>query len=201
MAAAATAPKEDKKVEASGSVGKDGKDDGSKSSVKDETFLYCVNLVRTEKDDSVRRGAVVKAVTLCSPYPFYHILKQLLVVCLDAVYKHGVEVISRIFEVINTSMPRSCMPPVDWHARTLMRCRASLKFSSGAPLSLSSAKSTSTPNNKPTSVATGGSDIGPSEQSFHIEWPTNLMLSNNLPLGKAKVPRVTTTTKTSLARG
>ncbi len=36
-------------------------------------FLYCMNIVRTKHDASARRGAVVKALAVCSPLPFVQV--------------------------------------------------------------------------------------------------------------------------------
>lgn len=41
----------------------------------DEYFLYGVNLCKTKYDTSVRRGAIVKAIAVFSPYHFVEILK------------------------------------------------------------------------------------------------------------------------------
>ena len=46
------------------------------SSDDSELFLYGLNLCRTKYDSTVRRGAIVKSMTLFSPYHFIEILKK-----------------------------------------------------------------------------------------------------------------------------
>lgn len=36
-------------------------------------LLYALNLVRTKMDSTVRRGAIVKALCICTPYRFFHV--------------------------------------------------------------------------------------------------------------------------------
>lgn len=55
--------------------------DNSDSSNGDSRFLYCLNLVFNQKDNTVKRGAIVKAMAVASPYPFIHILKVCMYVC------------------------------------------------------------------------------------------------------------------------
>ena len=84
-------------------------------------FLYCLNLVRTRKDSTVKRGAVVKAVALCSPYPFFGALKRFLVCCLDAVFEQGVTVLPLLFAAVNSAVLLKDMPPVLSHHRAIIR--------------------------------------------------------------------------------
>ncbi|KAH9462259.1 hypothetical protein Pst134EB_033315 [Puccinia striiformis f. sp. tritici] len=41
----------------------------------DHKLLYVISLVRTKKDTSVRRGAICKAMAVCSYYPYIQIFK------------------------------------------------------------------------------------------------------------------------------
>ena len=106
---------------------------------KEAPFLYCYNLVRTKKDSSVDRGAVVKAIALCSPYPFIHCMQRLLTCCLDAVYEHQqhnktthrsgatssedsyMTLLSSLFTSINRAVLLPQMPPRSPHYRSLLR--------------------------------------------------------------------------------
>jgi hypothetical protein len=42
---------------------------------QERPFLYCLNLVRNQKDETVRRGAVVRAIAICTRHQFMHIFK------------------------------------------------------------------------------------------------------------------------------
>jgi len=79
----------------------------------EKSFLYCLNRVTNLKDDSVRRGAVVKALALCSTNHYIHVYKPLLVLALDVILKspeREVEVLKELYTALNgvdlTRMPR-----------------------------------------------------------------------------------------------
>ena len=93
------------------------------STVSDATlpFLYCLNLVRTKKDNTVTRGAVVKAIAICSPYPFFGAFKRLLTCMLDAIFKQGIDILPALFRSMNQSIPLHQMPPSYPHQRSLLR--------------------------------------------------------------------------------
>lgn len=64
----------------------DGFDDDDYDSTDDEAediegppLVYVLNLVNTKQDKTVKRGAVVKAMAICTRHPFLHIYK----VCWD----------------------------------------------------------------------------------------------------------------------
>lgn len=50
----------------------------NRKSDDNDPFLYCLSIVQTKYDTSARRGAIVKAVALCSKYHFYFCFKDLL---------------------------------------------------------------------------------------------------------------------------
>lgn len=76
----------------------------------DQGYLCCLNLVRTKMDSTVRRGAVVKAIAICTPCRYYHIFKPALHLALDKYYETpSVDVLARLHEVIN-SMDVSSIP-------------------------------------------------------------------------------------------
>lgn len=52
----------------------------------EDELLVCLNLVRTRKDASVRRGAVVKALAICSQYRFVHAFRKVMGTTLDAIF-------------------------------------------------------------------------------------------------------------------
>lgn len=78
-------------------------------------FLHCLNLVRTKLDASVRRGAVVKAIAVCSRFPFVHIFKPMLSRALHEYFlaasaADGRALLERLYNALNAvdicSMPR-----------------------------------------------------------------------------------------------
>eukprot|EP00164_Ancoracysta_twista_P004242 GFYU01005716.1.p1 GENE.GFYU01005716.1~~GFYU01005716.1.p1 ORF type:complete len:710 (-),score=142.81 GFYU01005716.1:76-2205(-) len=76
-------------------------------------FLYCLNLVRTKKDKSVRRGAIVKSMAICTQHQTFHVFKPILVLALekyfDAGGDEGMTVLSYLYNTIN-AMDISTMP-------------------------------------------------------------------------------------------
>jgi hypothetical protein len=60
----------------------DNEDDGDESSTESEPeggegppLIYVLNLVNTKHDKTVKRGAIVKAMAICTRHPFLHIYK------------------------------------------------------------------------------------------------------------------------------
>lgn len=49
-------------------------------------LVYVLNLVNTKQDKTVKRGAIVKAMAICTRHPFLHIYK---VSCQPGVWHHG----------------------------------------------------------------------------------------------------------------
>ena len=45
------------------------------SSSDESPFLYCLNLIHCKKDGSAKRGATIRAISVCSTYSFIHIFK------------------------------------------------------------------------------------------------------------------------------
>ncbi|EGO29734.1 hypothetical protein SERLADRAFT_365750 [Serpula lacrymans var. lacrymans S7.9] len=65
-------------------------------------LLYVLNLVRTKHDKSVRRGAVVKAMAICTRHPFIQIFKPVLLLALDDYFSHpSQDCLARLFDAIN----------------------------------------------------------------------------------------------------
>ena len=67
-------------------------------------FLYCCNVVRTRLDSSLRRGADVRALTLCSRWPFVDVVRAELYTALDACLTPDADaaaIIARLFTALN----------------------------------------------------------------------------------------------------
>lgn len=68
-----------------------------------EDLVYVLNLVRTKHDNSVRRGALVKAISIGLHHPFIHIFKPLLLLALDEYFElQSRDVLARLYESLNT---------------------------------------------------------------------------------------------------
>ncbi|KAI1473515.1 spindle pole body interacting protein [Daldinia eschscholtzii] len=84
-------------------------------------LIYVLNLVYTRHDKSVKRGAVVKAMAICTRHPFLHIYKPLLLLALEEYYKSPVpETLALLYEAVN-SMDLSLMPKLNLLERHLLQ--------------------------------------------------------------------------------
>ncbi|OAX42604.1 spindle pole body interacting protein [Rhizopogon vinicolor AM-OR11-026] len=101
-------------------------------------LLYVLNLVRTKHDKSVRRGAVVKAMAICTRHPFIQIFKPVLLLALDDYFANpSQECLARLFDAIN-SMDISAAPALTRYEKLIMRASErkdifAEKFSTNAP--------------------------------------------------------------------
>lgn len=84
-------------------------------------LLYVLNLVRTKHDKTVRRGAVVKAMAICTRHPFIQIFKPVLLMALDDYFADpSQECLARLFDAIN-SMDMSGAPTLSRYEKLVMR--------------------------------------------------------------------------------
>ena len=88
-------------------------------------YLCMLNLVRTKKDSTVARGAVVKALALVTRHRFYQIFKPLLMLSLDQYFdaktpQDQVRVLANLYHTIN-NMPLQDMPQISPLQRRLTR--------------------------------------------------------------------------------
>ncbi|KAK9414116.1 putative Protein mesA [Seiridium unicorne] len=102
-------------------------------------LVYVLNLVNTKHDKSVKRGAIVKAMAICTRHPFLHIYKvslghmiirtmtlnanmekPLLLLALEEYFKSPVpETLSMLYDAVN-SMDLSLMPKLSLLERNLL---------------------------------------------------------------------------------
>ncbi|KAG0224302.1 hypothetical protein BGW42_005198 [Actinomortierella wolfii] len=69
----------------------------------DGALLYVLNLVRTNHDASVRRGAAVKAMAICTTHQYLHVYKPLLLLALENYFNNpSVEVLKTLYEAVNS---------------------------------------------------------------------------------------------------
>lgn len=85
------------------------------------SMLWCLNHVSNRRDKTVRRGAQVKALAVCSRFQFIHVWKPLLLLAVDRLYSLSTglgeysesprEQCKYLFEALN-ALPVSSLPPV-----------------------------------------------------------------------------------------
>ncbi|KAJ2767353.1 hypothetical protein IWQ57_003983, partial [Coemansia nantahalensis] len=84
-------------------------------------LLHVLNLVRTKHDKEVRRGAIVKAMAVCTRHRFIHIYQAILMLALENYYRVStVDTLAELFKSVN-EMDLSCMPQLSRHETTILR--------------------------------------------------------------------------------
>lgn len=82
--------------------------------------LYVLNLVNTKFDKDLKRGAVVKAMCIVTPHPFFHVFKPLLILALDDYFKvPSIECLQNLFNAIN-SIDLSRIPQLNFYERLIL---------------------------------------------------------------------------------
>ncbi|EMD35474.1 hypothetical protein CERSUDRAFT_116221 [Gelatoporia subvermispora B] len=88
---------------------------------EEQELLYVLNLVRTKLDKTARRGAVVKAMAICTRHPFIQIFKPVLLMALDDYFQNpSQDCLARLFDAVN-SMDISMAPALSRHEKLIMR--------------------------------------------------------------------------------
>lgn len=73
-------------------------------------LVYVLNLVNTKQDNTVKRGAIVKAMAICTRHSFLHIYKPLLLLALEEYFRHPViETLASLYNSLN-AMDLSLLP-------------------------------------------------------------------------------------------
>ncbi|GAA5868799.1 hypothetical protein JCM1840_005123 [Sporobolomyces johnsonii] len=88
---------------------------------RDDRLLYVMSLVRTKKDASVRRGALVKALAVATRNPYIQIYKPILLLALEDYFSTpSIAVLARLYTAIN-SMETPTLPFLTLNERTILR--------------------------------------------------------------------------------
>ncbi|KAI9500693.1 docking domain of Afi1 for Arf3 in vesicle trafficking-domain-containing protein [Coemansia spiralis] len=96
-------------------------DESGKISEGGPPLLYVLNLVRTKHDKEVRRGAIVKAMAVCTRHRFIHIYQATLMLALENYYRAPTEdTLAELYKSAN-QMDLSCMPRLSRHEITILR--------------------------------------------------------------------------------
>ncbi|CAG8953335.1 hypothetical protein HYFRA_00003546 [Hymenoscyphus fraxineus] len=84
-------------------------------------LIYVLNLVNTKQDPTAKRGAVVKAMAICTRHPFLHIYKPLLLLALEEYFKSPYPAtLALLYDAVNT-MDLSLMPRLSVLERYLLQ--------------------------------------------------------------------------------
>ncbi|KAG7553659.1 hypothetical protein FFLO_02944 [Filobasidium floriforme] len=84
-------------------------------------LLFVLNCVRMKEDKSVRRGAMVKALAICTTKPYIQIYKPLLLLALEEYYQSSSpQVLAKLFDSLNNVSLRGC-PTLSRAERIILR--------------------------------------------------------------------------------
>ncbi|KAL3481178.1 docking domain of Afi1 for Arf3 in vesicle trafficking-domain-containing protein [Aspergillus californicus] len=84
-------------------------------------LMYVLNLVNTKQDNTVKRGAVVKAMAICTRHSFLHIYKPILLLALEDYFKSPYpETLESLYNAVN-SMDLSLMPKLNMLERQILQ--------------------------------------------------------------------------------
>ncbi|KAJ2864463.1 hypothetical protein GGH94_002915 [Coemansia aciculifera] len=96
-------------------------DESGKVAADGLPLLYVLNLVRTKHDKEVRRGAIVKAMAVCTRHRFIHIYQAILMLALENYYRAPTEdTLAELYKSAN-QMDLACMPQLSRHETTILR--------------------------------------------------------------------------------
>ncbi|KAA8908636.1 docking domain of Afi1 for Arf3 in vesicle trafficking-domain-containing protein [Sphaerosporella brunnea] len=83
-------------------------------------LIYVLNLVITKHDKGAKRGAICKAMAICTRHSFLHIYKPLLLFALEDYFKNpSVDILKKLFTSVN-SMDLSAMPRLSIFERQIL---------------------------------------------------------------------------------
>ncbi|KAB8070276.1 docking domain of Afi1 for Arf3 in vesicle trafficking-domain-containing protein [Aspergillus leporis] len=84
-------------------------------------LMYVLNLVNTKQDHTVKRGAVVKAMAICTRHSFLHIYKPLLLLALEDYFKNPyLETLASLYNAVN-AMDLSLLPKLSLLERQILQ--------------------------------------------------------------------------------
>lgn len=111
------AVQEGRQVEADPESDSEDDDDDSET----PPLMYVLNLVNTKKEATVKRGAVVKAMAICTRHSFLHIYKPLLLLALEDYMKSpNLDTLELLYNALN-SMDASLMPKLSLQERHILQ--------------------------------------------------------------------------------
>lgn len=123
----------EEQAEGGAEVGEDGLS-GGEEDVSDESesddepanldgppLVYVLNLVNTKQDNTVKRGAIVKAMAICTRHSFLHIYKPLLILALEQYFvSPTIDTLASLYNAVN-SMDLSLMPRLSFYEKFILQ--------------------------------------------------------------------------------
>lgn len=101
--------------------GSDGDSSEDEEGGEGPPLMYVLNLVNTKQDNTVRRGAVVKAMAICTRHSFLHIYKPLLLLALEDYFKSPFpETLASLYDAVN-AMDLSLIPKLSILERHILQ--------------------------------------------------------------------------------
>ena len=95
--------------------------DDDDDSLDGPPLVYVLNLVNTKQDNTVKRGAVVKAMAVCTRHSFLHIYKPLLLLALQQYFaKPDIETLASLYDAVN-SMDLSLLPRLSHLEKSILQ--------------------------------------------------------------------------------
>ena len=96
-------------------------DESDADSMDTPPLMYVLNLVNTKFDSSVKRGAIVKAMAICTRHSFLHIYKPLLLLALEDYFKSPTsDTLELLYNSLN-AMDLSLMPRLSLLERHILQ--------------------------------------------------------------------------------
>jgi len=96
-------------------------EDDAVKSTQGPPLVYVLNLVNTKHDVNVKRGAVVKAMAICTRHSFLHIYKPLLLLALEEYFRTPtIDTLASLYESVN-NMDLSLLPRLSFQERYILQ--------------------------------------------------------------------------------
>jgi len=99
----------------------DSDEDAALVNIEGPPLVHVLNLVNTKQDNTVKRGAVVKAMAICTRHAFLHIYKPLLLLALEHYFaKPTIDTLVGLYDALN-SMDLSGMPCLTYYEKSILQ--------------------------------------------------------------------------------
>ena len=96
-------------------------DEDAEDLLEGPPLIYVLNHVNTKHDETVKRGAVCRAMAICTRHPFVDVFKPVLVLAIEQYYKSPtLETLASLYESLN-AMDLSLMPRLSLLERMILQ--------------------------------------------------------------------------------
>lgn len=96
-------------------------DESDADDTESPPLMYVLNLVNTKQDSTVKRGAIVKAMAICTRHSFLHIYKPLLLLALEDYFKAPMPATLELLWTALNAMDLSLMPRLSYLERHILQ--------------------------------------------------------------------------------